>query len=129
MSTYSNIPNSRIPNSSDATVKVFDGYFTAPLELHASTLSAMIGFFTARGFDQQSAETTSVVIIKQAKKDGYNPMQILDTLKGLDSVEISALVAEIINYNRFKTSYLGYALKNTPNYEVHRNIIEATVTP
>jgi hypothetical protein len=50
-------------------------------------------------------------------------MQILDTLKGLDSVEISALVAEILNYNRFKTSYLGYALAFTPRIEVSRNIV------
>lgn len=126
MNNYSNIPNSKIPNSSDATVKIFDNYYSAPLELHAGTFAAMIGFFTARGFDERSAESTAVVIIRQAKQDGYNPMQILDTLKGLDSVEISALVAEIINYNRFKTSYLGYALRNNPNYEIQRNIIEAT---
>jgi hypothetical protein len=60
--------------------------------------------------------------MKQSKIDGYNPMKILDTLRGLDSVEISALVSEIINYNRFKTSFLGYALAFNPNQQVVRNI-------
>ena len=49
-------------------------------------------------------------------------MQILDTLKGFDNVEISALVSEILNYNRFKTSFLGYTQSFVINDEVLRNI-------
>ena len=118
---YSNLPTSKI--SPDATVQAFDNYYTAPLELSASTLAAMVGFFTQRGFDSTSAETVAVIIMKQAKKDGYNPMQILDTLTGIDTVEISALVAEILNYNRVKTSFLGYSKEFTPHDEVQRNVL------
>jgi hypothetical protein len=50
-------------------------------------------------------------------------MSLLDTLKGLDSVDLSALVAEIMNYNRLKTSFLGYATKFTPHNEIVRNIL------
>ena len=121
MTTYNNLPYSNV--SASAIVQAYDAYFNSPVELPASTLDAMKGFFTGRGFDTVSAESISVIIIKQAKKDNYNPMQILDTLKGLDSVEISALVAEILNYNRFKTSFLGYALAFTPHIEVSRNIV------
>ena len=118
--TYNNLPAKSA--SDTAIVQAFDAYSSAPLEIDASTIDAMRGFFTSRGFDKTAAESVSVVIIRQAKKDGYNPMQILDSLKGLDSVEISALVAEIINYNRFKTSFLGYALAFSANQEVARNI-------
>ena len=118
--TYNNLPAKS--TSDTAIVQAFDAYTSAPLEIDASTIDAMRGFFTGRGFDKTAAESVSVVIIRQAKKDGYNPMQILDSLKGLDSVEISALVAEIINYNRFKTSFLGYALAFSANQEVARNI-------
>ena len=118
--TYNNLPAKSA--SDTAIVQAFDAYTSAPLEIDASTIDAMRGFFTSRGFDKTAAESVSVVIIRQAKKDGYNPMQILDSLKGLDSVEISALVAEIINYNRFKTSFLGYALAFSANKEVARNI-------
>lgn len=120
---YSNVPVSNTSNNSDATLKAFNNFYSKPLELKVSTLDAMTGFFTSRGFDRGSAESITVTIIAQAKKDGYNPMQILDTLKGLDNVEISALVAEILNYNRFKTSFLGYARDFSPNEEVLRNII------
>ena len=118
--TYNNLPAKS--TSDTAIVQAFDAYTSAPLEIDASTIDAMRGFFTSRGFDKTAAESVSVVIIRQAIKDGYNPMQILDSLKGLDSVEISALVAEIINYNRFKTSFLGYALAFSANQEVARNI-------
>jgi hypothetical protein len=118
--TYNNLPSKS--TSDTAIVKAFDAYTNQPLEIDASTLDAMCGFFTSKGFDKTAADSVSVTIIKQAKKDGYNPMSILDSLKGLDSVELSALVAEIINYNRFKTSFLGYALAFSANQEIARNI-------
>jgi len=124
MSTiYNNIPKTKIPDSSNSTIQAFDTYYSAPLELHADTFNAMRGFFTSRGFDDSAAESITVIIMKQAKKDGYKPMQILDTLRGLDNLEISALVSEILNYNRFKSSFLGYALAFTPHDEVLRNVL------
>lgn len=117
---YSNLPANA--NVSNAMVKAFDAYTNKPLELETSTLSAMKGFFASRGFEDAAAESISVVIIKQAKQDGYNPMAILDTLKGLGNVEISALVSEILNFNRFKSSFLGYARKFNTASEIDRNI-------
>jgi hypothetical protein len=107
----------------NATVQAFDTYFSKPLELDANTFALMQGFFESQGFSKTSAETIAVVIIKQAKKDGYNPLTILDTLKSLNGVELSSLVSEILNYNRFKTSQLGYAGKFVPNLEIARNIV------
>lgn len=118
----SNLPaNSNLP--SNQMVNAYDAYINRPLELDTSTLNAMKGFFQSRGFESLSAESISVIIIKQAKRDGYNPLTILDTLKGLDNVEISALVAEILNYNRFKSSFLGYARANNTASEINRNIL------
>jgi hypothetical protein len=118
---YSNLPASS--NSSNSMVRAYDAYVNAPLELETGTLAAMKGFLASKGFDENSAESISVIIIKQAKKDGYNPMRIIDTLKGLDNVEISALVSEILNYNRFKSSFLGYARQLNTIGEVRRNIL------
>jgi hypothetical protein len=124
MSTfYTNIPTRINNDSANATVQAFDAYYTNPLELKASTLNGMTGFFESKGFDKSSAETMSVAIIKQAKQDSANPMEVLDTLSGLDKVEISSVVAEVLNYNRYKTSFLGYAQEFTPVEEVHRNVI------
>jgi hypothetical protein len=121
--TYNNIPTTNNSDSGASTLLAFDNYYSRPFEIHAGTFNAFLGFFESRGFDISSAETISVAIMKQAKQGGYNAMEILDTLKGLDSVELSSLVAEIINYGRFKTSYLGYNQGITAFGEVTRNIL------
>ena len=117
---YSNIP---VNKSQDSTVQAFDSYTNTPVEINPSVLAAMKGYFTNRDFDEVAAESIAVTIIRQAKQDNYNPMQILDTLKGLDNVQLSGLVSEILNYNRFKSSSLGYAQKSQPNPEILRNIL------
>ena len=117
---YSNIP---VSTSQNQTVQAFDSYMEAPVEINSSVLAAMKGYFTNRDFGEVAAESIAVTIIRQAKQDGYNPMQILDTLKGLDNVQLSGLVSEILNYNRFKSSSLGYAQDSQPNPEILRNII------
>lgn len=123
MATYNNIPTEKSPSSSDQTIKVFDTYYQTPIDLNNNELIAMTSFFEKRGFQPVAAESTALVILKQAKKDGYNSMQILNTLGGLSDVEISSLVSEILNYNRFKTSALGVVQQVTPQGEVLRNIL------
>ena len=120
---YNNIPQERTESNSDLTVKVFDQYYQAPIDLNNNELVAMVGFFESRGFGGSSAESTAITILKQAKKDNYSSMQILSTLGGLSNVEISGLVAEILNYNRFKTSSLGISQLYSPADTVVRNIL------
>lgn len=120
---YNNVPQEKAASSSDATVKVFNQYFQAPVDLNNNELIAMTGFFQKRGFGAVAAESTALTVLTQAKKDGYNAMQIMDTLTGLTNVEISGLVAEILNYNRFKTSLIGVSQKYTPSDEVLRNVL------
>ena len=119
---YNNIPFAEI-TPTDATVQSFNEYFTTPFEIDTNTFNAMRGFFEGKGFDLSSAESISVILMQQARKDGYNPMSILDTLKGLGSLAISALVSEILNYNRYKTSVLGYTAGFRPQIEFSRNIL------
>lgn len=124
MNYYNNIPQpSQIQDSSQETLKVFDAYTTAPLNVDSATFDAMAGFFSSRGFGEDSARSMSYIIIKQALIDDYKPFQLIETLKGLDDVQISALITEILNYNRFKTSSLGTASPFSPTEEVARNIV------
>jgi hypothetical protein len=121
---YNNIPQStKVQDSSQETLKVFDAYTTAPLNIDSATFDAMSGFFSSRGFGEDSARSMSYIIIKQALLDNYKPFQLIETMKGLTDVEISGLITEILNYNRFKTSSLGTASPFTPSEEVARNIV------
>ena len=123
--TYSNLPATPTPNTytSNGTVQAFNSYYSAPTEFDAGTLNAMSGFFESRGFDITTSNAISAIIIQQAQTDGYNPMTVLDSLSGLDGLEISELATQILNYNRFKSSFLGYTTSIKPYHEVQRNIL------
>jgi len=122
---YNNIPQSDIQkkSSSDSTTKFFDSYYQLPVELNNTTLTAIQGFFETRGWGSLAAESVAIIITAQARKDNLNPFQILDTLKGLSDVQLSSLVGEILNYNRFKTSSLGVDFLATSAEEPRRNIL------
>lgn len=117
---YTNLPTYTEKSN---TVKGFEGYQNLPIGHDPTTYAAFIGFFQSRGFQEVASEMISETLLTQAKQDGYNPIQILDTLKGLDNVNISGIVAEILNYNRFKSSSLGSGTISPTNTEVERNII------
>jgi hypothetical protein len=118
---YTNLPPSPVSNNS--TVASMDAYYSKPLAIDSTTFSMMTGFFQSRGFDVSAAETTAVALIKQAQLDSYNPINVLDSLKGLDNVQLNSIVAEILNYNRFKTSFLGNATNFTTFEPIARNIL------
>jgi hypothetical protein len=122
---YNNIPQSDIQkkSSSDGTTKFFDSFYQVPIEINNTTLVAIKGFFETRGWESNAAESVAIIITVQAKKDKLNPFQILDTLKGFTSVQLSALVGEILNYNRFKTSSLGIDSLAVTADEPRRNIL------
>lgn len=117
---YTNIPSEHFSNK---TVEEFKGYQNIKPGTNATVYAAMTGYFTSKGFDTVASEIIAETIITQSKQDGYNPMQILDTLKGVNDVELSGIVAEILNFNRYKSSSLGYSPIVTTNPQVARNII------
>lgn len=121
---YNNIPQENVSaDSTKSTIQIFDMYSTAPFSVESATYDAMVGFFQSRGFGEDSAQSFSYIILKQAYVDGHNPFQLIETLKGLEDVELSGLITELLNYNRYKTSSLGTASSFTPLDEVARNII------
>jgi hypothetical protein len=124
MPFYNNLPpNSQIADSANSTLKVFDAYTTAPLDIDSATYDAMTGFFASRGFAQDSAKSMAYIVIKQAILDGYQPFELVNNLKDLSSIELTTLITEIVNFNRYKTSSLGTATPFAAPYEIKRNIL------
>lgn len=103
-----NLPPVIREDSAEATKLFFDSYGVEPLEFNAAEVAGAIGFFEAKGFDKDAAEITAAVLLKQAKIEGMPVFKLLDTLKGLDNSQLSALIAEILNNNRPSSSALGY---------------------
>jgi hypothetical protein len=121
---YTNLPfNLTEKSSSDSTVKAFNLYNDVPVELDNQTLVAMTGFLETRGFALESAENIAIVIMIQSVRDQYNPMTVLESMKKLGENDLSQIIAEILNYNRLKTSVLGSVQQITPVEFVKRNIV------
>lgn len=116
---YNNLPSI---SKSPAAVAYSNSY-ERPTELETNTFNLMKGFFEAKGFDSLSAESIAVTFIKQARVDNYNPLEILDTLKSFDAPKLNTVVTEVLNYNRFKSSYLGNTKGLQPFEPVARNIL------
>ena len=117
---YNNLPSG---NTSNPSATAYNNAYTKPLELDTNTFNLMKGFFESKGFSKTSAESITVTFIKQAKSDGYNPLEVIDTLRGMPTLELNTVVTEVLNYNRYKTSYLGKNLNLTAFEPVSRNII------
>ncbi len=117
-----NLPPNIVKDSASATKLFFDEYGQAPLEFSATDVEAAIGFFQGQGFDRDAAEITAMVVLRQAKFENIPALRLIDQLKGLDGLKLSALVSEILNNNRPSTSALGFKSGKVDDELKTRNI-------
>lgn len=122
-SATSNLPVATTRNSESRVVEFFDNYFTEPVSFKQSDVDTVVGYFEKRNFERTAAVAISTVLLTQAKLDDVKVYKLIDTLKGLTDVQLSALVAEVLNYNRPKTSTLGYKTPPQDNNLEARNIM------
>ena len=92
----------------DITTEFFNNFYNLEISYNPSEVDSVIGYFLKRGFDKTAAINTVSVLLQQAKIDDLNVQQLIDTLKGVTDVQLSLIVAQILNFNREKTSVLGF---------------------
>ena len=119
--------NSSLPvqtQSGDKKVtEFFDKYFTKKLEFSTNEVDAVVAFFEKRGFDRSAAISTGTILLQQAKLDDIKVFVLLDTLKDFDETKLSAVVAEVLNYNRINTSTLGFKSHAVVDTLEKRNVV------
>jgi hypothetical protein len=118
-----NLPPKQDTSSSDEVNRYFSTYFGYQLEFPSNDVDAVIGFLENKGFDKVAAQSTGSVLLQQAKIDGIKVFELLDTLKSLDRVQLSFTVAQVLNFNRQKTSTLGFKVANNETPLEARNIM------
>jgi hypothetical protein len=85
-------------NDSTTDVKqFFDKYFVQQVSFPSNQIDAVVGFFLKNGFDTQSARSTGIVLLNQARADNVDVFQLIDTLKTLTDVQLSQVVAQVLN--------------------------------
>ena len=118
-----NLPPKEDTSSSDKVNRYFSTYYGYQLEFPSNDVDAVIGFLENKGFDTVAAQSTGSVLLQQAKIDGIKVFELLDTLKSLDRVQLSFTVAQVLNFNRQKTSTLGFKVSNNETPLEARNIM------
>jgi hypothetical protein len=122
--TITNLPQTASNDSASKTKKFFNNYYSKSIAIPADVLAGTTAFFEARGFDPSASQSVASAMISQAKAEGVDVFKLLDTLKGLNQLQLSRIVTEILNYNRLNTSVLGTRFNDTDqnNYDI-RNIM------
>jgi hypothetical protein len=117
----SNLPPAN--NTTTDTKEFFDKFFMNQVSFPANEIDGAVGFFMKRGFDVESARSTAIVLLNQSRIDGVHVFQLLDTMKSLTDVQLSQIVAQVLNAYREKTSILGYRIAPIVNLYETRNIL------
>ena len=121
--TFSNLPPVIKTDSAERTLLYYNNYADKGQEYKAEDVDSTVGFLTAKGFSNTAATTTAMVLLRQAKVDQLSTFSLLETLKGLDSLQLSFLVGQILNQNRSPTSALGYRATAAVQTYQNRNIL------
>jgi len=118
-----NLPSNNAIDSSTDVKLFFDKFFLHEVSFPAAEIDAVVGFFLKRNFDETSSKSVAIVLCNQARQDNVNVFQLVDTLKGLTDVQLSQVVAEVLNAYREKTSVLGYKTSQIEDMFETRNIV------
>ncbi len=121
--TTHNLPLETIADSTTEVKQFFDKYYTTSISFPSNQIDATVGFFMKNGFDEQSAKSTAIVLLNQARIDQVSIFQLLESLKPLTDVQLSQVVAQILNSYRESTSLLGYRIAPIVDEYESRNIL------
>lgn len=122
----SNLPQEQTTqgNGNNQEVRaLFDKFFLHQITFPSNQIDAVLGFFLKRGFDDEAARSTGIVLLNQARLDNVNVFQLIDTLKGLTDVQLAKVVTEVLNSYREQTSTLGYKVMSLVETYESRNIL------
>jgi hypothetical protein len=119
----SNLPSVQFTDSSSEVKQFYDNFFNHEITFPSNQIDATVGFFLKREFDLESARATSIVLLNQSRIDNVNVFELIDSLKTLTDIQLSQIVAQVLNASREKTSLLGYRIASIENTYETRNIL------
>lgn len=119
----SSLPGKEITDSSLATRLFFESYGKIGQEFRPDDVSSTIGFFQSQGFEADAAVPTAMLVLQKAKAESKPVFEILDSLQKLNGVQLSAIVAKVLNQNRASSSKVGFRTNIIIPKNIERNIV------
>jgi len=94
----------------------------ASLPINTNEFDALVGYFKKRGFEDVPAREISGIFIKKANDDNIPVFKLVDTLRGLNPIELNTIITQVLNLDRIKSSTIGFKKEvTTDNFDL-RNI-------
>lgn len=118
-----NLPTPEQASSNVEIKQFFDKFYINEISFPAAEIDAVTGFFQRRDFSIDSARAITIVLLNQARTENVNVFTLLETLKAIPSMQLSSVVAQILNSYREKTSAIGYRVSISDNSYDKRNIL------
>ena len=115
--------NAQLNDTLVKTKEFFFNYQKEAISYPSNQVDAVVGFFESRGFEKTAAISTATVLLRQAKIDGVNVMDLLDQLRTIDDIKLNNLIGAILNTNRSAISKLGFVTEPATENVLTRNIV------
>ena len=115
--------NAQLNDTLVKTKEFFFNYKKEAISYPSNQVDAVVGFFESRGFEKTAAISTATVLLRQAKIDGVNVMDLLDQLRTIDDIKLNNLIGAILNTNRSAISKLGFVTEPATENVLTRNIV------
>jgi len=103
--------------------KFFNNYFDIPIEVSSNIDSAVIAHFETIAEDKEAAKALASAVIYTAKKQGIDPMVVLDEFKKVLPGNLNNYTALFLNYERKGSSLLGVRTQPVQNKYITRAIL------
>lgn len=95
---------------------------TTSLAINSNEFDALVGYFKKRGFEDIPSREISGILIQKATNDNIPVFRLVDTLKGLNPIELNTIITQVINADRPRSSTVGFNQDiKTDNFDL-RNI-------
>lgn len=119
MTVYSNLPST----TKEVTTQFFEQYFDKQLAISENDLNAILGYFTSRTNNRESAVALGLAVVSGAVEQDLTPMEVLDQFKKLEQKQLDTYLAYFLNLKRYPTSLVGLSTVPVASRYVTRSIL------
>lgn len=107
----------------DQTVKVFDEFYGFNLVVNGDEYDVVHSYFVGVCSTKQIADNFTVYLFRISQETDIPVLTLLNYIKGLEKMEMNAVITYYLNTFKSKTSLYGFGVLPQPNTPVARNIL------
>ena len=110
--------------SIDQTVRVFDTFYDYQVDIPANEYDIVYSFFLKVTDNKDIAGNFTTSLFRVAEQTRQNALTLLETMKGLDGLDLTVSMAYYLNNIRSNATLLGVSSTLQPNFYAARAIIQ-----